>query len=114
MANNNENLVVRLYGAVTELEMAIGRARTSMSQMQNIPGGVIERLSSYDSVLTSQRKYIHELSAHVEHENVTEINRLVTLINQLSSMIRDDVKSVLISISAQGAKPRYEDESNFC
>lgn len=116
MTQQHETMVVKLYGAVTELEQAIGRARASMSQMQNVPSGVIVRLSSYDGILVNQRRYIHELSEHVKKENMPEIARLVNLINQLSSMIKDDVRLVLTSLSQQQQAPKknYEDEMNFC
>ena len=110
---SNESLVIKLFGAVTELEQSINRARGSLGQMECVPSTVITRMSSYDGVLASQRKYINELSTFVKQGNTPEIARLVNLINQLSAMIKDDVRSILTSLS-NTPKAENSDQINFC
>jgi hypothetical protein len=110
---NSESLVIKLFGAVTELEQSITRARTSLGQMPSISPEVLNRVSSYDGILANQRKFIHELSSVVAEGKTAETARLVNIINQLSVMIKEDVRAILLSLSNTPA-PANQDDINFC
>lgn len=107
------NIVERLYASFSDLEQAIESAKNTLSQKENAPTEVLNRLNSYDGVLAKQRKLASELCMHISTGNWEEVTRHVTLINGLSQMIRDDAREILSSLSA-GAEAEGKDEGKFC
>ena len=108
------NIIERLFSSFSDLEKAITSARGTLEQRDFIPQEVIKRLHSYDSILAKQRKLAEELCVHINNNDLSEISRHVGLINGLSSMIRDDARAILASLSANPEANAEEDTDYIC
>ena len=106
-------VVGRLMSSFDDLENAIQGAKRSLSQKSDIPESVFERLDSYQGILEKQRCLTKELANYVKDGNVSEVSRLVNLINGLSGMIIDDARQILGALSG-GALLCANDEPIFC
>lgn len=114
MRDNQETIVERLFTSFTELETAIESAKDTLSARGTVPEEVIQRLNSYDGILTKQRRLATSLCDHIHKGNWDEVTRLVGLINGLSSMIRDDAKSILSSLALNSDNEPSECEKFLC
>ena len=108
-----KNIIDRLFQSLTELESAINGAKATLLKNGNPALAVIERLNSYDEILQKQRNLAGELCVHINKQEWDEVNRHVSLINSLSSLIRDDARSILSSLSANSDFQEEEDYT-FC
>ena len=95
-----KNIIDRLYQSLSELENAITKAKGTLKSSGSVSPSVIERLNSYSSVMQDQRELAAKLCFYINQKNWEEVNRHVSMINCLSSMIRDDAREVLSSLSA--------------
>jgi hypothetical protein len=114
MRDNQENIVNRLFASFTDLEVAIESAKVTLNQRGSVPEEVMARLNSYDSILAKQRTLATSLCDHIHSGNWDEVNRLVGLINGLSSMIRDDAKSILSCLSLNSDESPSDSEKYLC
>ena len=113
MRDNQGNIVEKLFTSFTDLEVAIENAKTTLQKRGTVPEEVFERLGSYDSILSKQRRLATALCEHIHAGNWDEVNRHVSLINGLSSLIRDDARAILTSLSLNTDHGQEED-LNFC
>jgi hypothetical protein len=88
-------IIQKLFASFTDLEVAIESARTTLLQRGTVPIEIFERLKSYDKILATQRELALELCSHIEVGNMVEVSSLVSRINGLSQLIRDDAREVL-------------------
>ncbi len=95
------DVIRRLFQSFTELEAAISSARQTLATQPEKAEGLVERLDSYGGILSKQRKLAEELCALMTEGKWDEVTRHVGLINGLSSLIRDDARAILSSLSAQ-------------
>lgn len=95
----SQNIIERLFASFSDLEESINGAKKTLEAKGDIPPHVVERLSSYDSILSKQRRLALELAKHMSNGDWDEVSRHVGLINGLSSMIRDDARAILSSLS---------------
>ncbi|MDC0357650.1 hypothetical protein OAO01_02460 [Oligoflexia bacterium] len=109
----NDNIINRLFVSFTDLEQAIDKARSTLAAKESIPEEVIERLASYDGILSKQRELAARLCESINAGNWDEVSRTVGLINGLSAMIRDDARAILSSL-ALNTDVTEEDGANFC
>lgn len=107
------HIVERLLASFTDLETAIHSAKKTLAAKGNIPDEIIERLDSYDGILTKQRNMAKELCQFIDAGNWEEVNRSVGIINGLSAMIRDDARSILSALSMNSDK-EDEEPVNYC
>lgn len=114
MRDNQGNIVERLFASFTDLETAIESAKNTLQSRGTIPEEVIQRLDSYDSILSKQRRLATALCESIHTGNWDEVSRLVGLINGLSSMIRDDARAILTSLSLNTDTAQEEEDMNFC
>jgi hypothetical protein len=114
MRGNQDNIVNRLFTSFTDLEVAIESAKNTLNSRGTVPEEVLQRLNSYDSILAKQRRLATSLCDHIHSENWDEVNRLVGLINGLSSMIRDDAKSILSCLSLNSDETPSESDKYLC
>jgi hypothetical protein len=75
--------------SIDDLEDAISTAKKA------VPSDYVVRLSEYDKVIATQRGFIVELVDALNQEEYDAVPRLVSLINGLSVMIRDDARAIL-------------------
>jgi hypothetical protein len=106
------SIVERLFASFSDLENSINSAKATLAAKGEIPEHVIERLSSYDTILGKQRRLALELAKHMSNGNWDEVARHVGLINGLSSMIRDDARAILSSLSLNSDNQGSENAEN--
>ena len=107
------NIIERLFTSFTDLEKAIESAKSTLAKKESIPVAIMERLNSYDGILSKQRALASTLCEHINKGNWDEVSRHVSLINGLSALIRDDAKAILSSLSTN-PEAVADDELNFC
>lgn len=95
----SHNIIEKLFSSFSDLEDSIASAKKTLAAKGEIPSHVLERLSSYDSILTKQRRLALELAQHMANGEWNEVARHVNLINGLSALIRDDARAILSSLS---------------
>lgn len=106
--SQSPNIIERLFTSFSDLEDSINNAKITLAAKGEIPSHVVERLSSYDSILGKQRRLALQLAKHMSDGNWDEVARHVGLINGLSSMIRDDARSILSSLALNSDKSSSE------
>ena len=109
-----ENIIDRLFSSFTELETAINSAKLTLSKKKAIPADIMERLESYDGILAKQRALATSLCQHIDKGDWDEVSRHVGLINGLSSLIRDDARAILGSLSLNSDQSSEDEITNFC
>lgn len=107
-------IIERLFSSFTELETAISGAKQTLSQKPAVPREVFDRLNSYDGILAKQRALAKELCTHISAGNWDEVSRNVSIINGLSSLIRDDARAILSSLSLNSDNSSEPEEVNYC
>jgi hypothetical protein len=109
----NNNIITKLFSSFTELETAINGARETLAEKDSVPQEVLDRLTSYDGILSKQRALAMKLCESINQGDWGEVSRQVSLINGLSAMIRDDARAILSSL-ALNSDHEEEEEPNFC
>ena len=109
-----DSIIDRLFSSFTDLERAIESAKVTLAQKESIPEEIVKRLGSYDGILAKQRGLATSLCEHIEKGNWDEVSRHVGLINGLSSMIRDDARTILSSLALNSDVPAEEEDTHFC
>jgi hypothetical protein len=108
-------IIERLFASFSELEQAIVGAKETLKKKENVPQEVFERLGSYDGILAKQRSLASSLCNHIEAGNWDEVSRHVSIINGLSSLIRDDARAILSSLALNSDhEGQTEEAKNFC
>lgn len=115
MQDQEDNVIInRLFQSFSDLERAIGSARKTLEEREGIPPEVVARLSSYDDILEKQRNLAKELCQSIKNGDWDEVTRKVGLINGLSSMIRDDARAILSSLSLNNDSSETDEKMHFC
>ena len=112
MQDANNTIIDRLFSSFSALEQAIESAKNTLAKKESIPGEILERIQSYDSILAKQRTLATSLCEHINNGNWDEVSRHVNLINGLSAMIRDDARAILKALS--GVPEAKDDEVKLC
>jgi hypothetical protein len=110
---NNSNIINRLFTSFTELETAIQSARSTLAAKKNIPGDVIRRLDSYDGILSKQRELASRLCESINAGKWDDVTQQVSVINGLSSMIRDDARAILSSLALNSDTTTEDEDETF-
>jgi len=110
----NNNIINRLFSSFSELEQAIISARDTLATKESVPREVLERLSSYDGILSKQRELATKLCESINSGDWSEVSRQVGLINGLSAMIRDDARAILSSLALNTDAVEVKEDPNFC
>lgn len=101
-------IVNRLFESFAELERAILSAKETLTNKQNAPVAVLERIESYEGILNKQRSLAMALCRFASAGNWDEVSRHVKLINGLSAMIRDDAREVLAGAQVEMSAEQRE------
>ncbi len=109
---DNTGIIERLFSSFSALEQAIESAKSTLAKKESVPGEILERIKSYDTILSKQRTLATSLCEHINSGNWDEVSRHVNLINGLSSMIRDDARAILKALSNQGEN--QDDDTQIC
>ena len=103
------NIIERLFSSFGDLERAIDGAKVTLEKKGAIPQEILERLRSYDAILTKQRSLATSLCDLINRGEWDEVTRHVGLINGLSAMIRDDARAILSSLALNSDHQPEED-----
>jgi len=106
------NIIDRLFASFEDLDKAITSAKKTLAARTEVPADIVRRLNSYDGILEKQRRLASELCDQINTGNWDEVTRLVTLINGLSAMIRDDARAILSALSLN-TDPKQEEEEDL-
>ena len=112
----NSELISRLRDSFGNLERAISGARSTLEKNQNVPKSFIDRLDSYEEILSKQRLLARSLDDLVQVGGFEQIAQHVKVINSLSGMIIDDAKNMLASLSTSAPLEDMEPDytKNIC
>jgi hypothetical protein len=91
----NIEIIQKLFQSFDELERCISVTQDVLATKDGVPEEVSNRISQYPSIVEKQRELAKGLESHIASENWLEVNRIVRVINGLSSMIRDDAREIL-------------------
>ena len=105
-----QTIIKRLFDSFNELERAIVSARITLERKGTPPQTVLDRIDSYEHILTKQRELARDLFQHMSSGNWKEVSRHVQLINALSAMIRDDAREVLSALAPEGEEVEFVEE----
>lgn len=109
-----QNIIERLFSSFSDLERAIESAKKTLAQREAIPTEIVERLRSYDGILSKQRSLAGNLCQHINSGNWDEVSRHVGLINALSGLIRDDARAILSHLSSVPDELAESKNLHFC
>ncbi len=113
MQHIDSTTIDTLYSSFVELESAISNARETLLEKGDVSQNLLERLNSYDEILNKQRSLTETLCQKIESKEWDAVSRIVSLINGLSSMLRNDTREILISNSLISEKEEFSKE-HFC
>lgn len=96
-------LIDRLYQSIEGLERAVEAAGISLEEKakngaQDIHP-ILYRLDEYRSIISKQKQKVQELCIALQNQDFHEVTRLVTVINGISQMIRDDAREILANLA---------------
>jgi len=106
------SVVDRLHGSFSNLERAISGAKERLSTNPQVDPQVVERIMQYETVLTKQRSIAAELAENFAKGDFKEVARQVNIINNLSSMIIDDAKQIIIGLQESSGFDTGEAEND--
>ena len=105
----NTDIQRRLDQSLEHLESAIATAKQSLQSLPTRNPEIERRLDEYAQVVKRQRVQSSELTASIEAGAWPEVYRQAQLIRQSSSLIQNDVISLLREIASGG---RLADQSS--
>jgi hypothetical protein len=108
----HHTIIQKLFASFTDLELAIKSARQTLAQKESVPANVFIRLNNYEEILEKQKLMAMELVRYLEMGNMEEVSKIVSKINALSQMIRDDAKEVLSSITNTPVQANLDDDDS--
>ena len=88
------DLIVRLKTSIDYLEESIKDALRAFKS-RGASSDKLNRLNEYFKLVEAQRGYIAELEAKISNHELDDLSRLVSLINGVSTMIKEDARSLL-------------------
>ena len=100
-------VVKRLFESFDELERTVLVAKQALSLRSPSAVGVMARLSSYEEMITKQRRLAEALCNHIASGNWDEVSRHIKLINGFSALVSEDA---IHAASELGAAVAEEDE----
>ncbi len=92
-------VIKKLFSSFGELESAIGAARRTLEKRDNPPQEILERITQYEEMLDKQRNLATALCGFASLGNWDEVARHIRIINGLSTMIRDDAREIISTLS---------------
>jgi len=96
-------MLIKLKESIAYLEESIHSALSAMKG-RGAKGDTLNRIGEYFKLVDSQKKYIQELEHKILNNDLSDLSRLVALINGISSMIKDDAKSLLEELTTLNKK----------
>lgn len=94
----DNQLLIRLKESISYLEESIHSAMSAMKG-RGASGGTLNRIQEYFKLVEAQKKYIAELEKKIVDNDLSDLSRLVSLINGISGMIKEDAKTLLDEIT---------------
>lgn len=94
----------RLLESLGELEESIQSAQRVLLDRGNAEPALEQRLRQYESMLLKQRQLAFDLNDLIENGSWEAVGRAVRIINGISTMLRDDARQALASLSGGGQR----------
>lgn len=88
-------MINRLEETLTNIETTIN---LRLPSFENNPDLVV-RLSSYQTLITTTRKYLEDIKLNLKLNNLDEVLRLANLIAASTEMLKDDCIEVFAEVS---------------
>lgn len=85
----------KLETSIQNLSAAVTASLSSIAKKFGEDSCFTKRLENYTSGISYQKVLIGELGIALDTNNFSEVSRLATLINSISTMIKDDAKILL-------------------
>jgi len=92
-----DSILVRFKESLEELGKSIKLAK--MSLQDKVSPEVLDRVNQYDDIHLKQLELYEDLVVAVENHDSGSIDRIVGLVNGLSTMLRDDARVCLLEFS---------------
>ena len=89
--------ISKLSQSIIILENSIEKAKEHYIQEYGEDHSIFQRLNQYESGINKQKEFIKELKEAIKNNNQEETERLYKLIDSISTMIKDDVRSFTIN-----------------
>lgn len=89
----------RLLESLGELEDSIQAAQRALLDRANAEPELEQRLRQYEAMLLQQRRLALDLNELIEKGSWESVARSVRIINGISTMLRDDARQVVASLS---------------
>lgn len=89
----------RLLESLGELEESIQSAQRALLNKKGAEPELEQRLRQYESMLLQQRQLAFDLNDLIEKGSWESVARAVRIINGISTMLRDDARQVVASLS---------------
>jgi hypothetical protein len=106
MRNFMEQTVLdKLKESIDSLDQSVSSALLALEKKQADPKK-ISRVHEYKTLIVTQKQYVTELETKILANDLSELDRLVSIINGISALIRDDAKCLAEEIS--GIKPELK------
>jgi hypothetical protein len=95
MKPEDQTLLINLKESLDYLEGTIDQVEVKISNNSTISPNVLDRLKTYKEMVNKQRTFCREIEQCLENNNTYQAYQLLSKINGLSQMIRDDAVSIL-------------------
>ena len=86
-----------LHKSLEELDKAIEQTKATLISKGR--EDLVDRLEQYESISEKQRELYSDLEEALDSEKWEEVNRITTLIGELSRMLAEDAKTTLSEIN---------------
>ena len=94
----------KLEQSIQHLEISVTAAREKIAQKYGVKHPTVVRLDGYFPSILGQKKYVQELSKALENQNEDEVSRLVSIINSISLMIKEDARDIFLEMQGIACK----------
>lgn len=102
-AIKKQHIKQTLLDNIRELERSVLSTKRALNERPGLDFA-IDRIDGLLSSVETLKNYIPELNQHLDADNLDELMRVTTIVNELSIMIRKDATDIFLEIS-EGIKP---------
>lgn len=98
-------ILQKLDSSIRQLEISIDVAREQLVQKHGEDDPLIARLDSYGPAIEKQRKWMRKMENAFHNNQAEEVIHMISLINSVSLMIKNDVKDALLEMQGIACSP---------
>lgn len=105
---HQELALEKLFTSIHELEKSVVKVQTTFENRDDIPAQVFSRLDSYKEIVEKQKGLWFELEAIFSGDDKAHTAQIVIKINALSTLLLEDIRSVIASLDGKAASAEEE------